>query len=396
MSSNGSDREFVIRMAERLIPIKSISTETGGEGEGARAAEICRILEEHGYKDHKTFSYKDKAGVDRPSVVLKIGNYDRTLWLISHIDTVPAGSEELWSRPPFSVTVEGDKMYGRGTADNGEGIFSTLLLLNRLKKEKMRFNLGLAFVADEEVGSKYGIEPLIHENIFAKDDLIIVPDSGTPEGLDIEIAEKTTMWIKFTVTGKQGHASLPKIAVNATEAAMKFAVSMNEALRKNFDATDGMFDDPDSTFELTKIEKNVDNVNTIPGLVTFYMDSRVLPKYDPSLMLDFVKNQISEFEKSSQAKIAMEVLNNEHTPPTSTDSEIYKELSSAVESVVGKKARPIGIGGGTCAAFFRNIGMGAVVWGISDPDVYHKPDEYVSIANLIKATEVYEKILYKD
>ncbi len=394
-SETGSDREFLIDVAKRLIPIRSISPESGGEGEGARAAEICKILEELGYKDYKTFYYKDKTGVDRPNIVLKIGDMDQTLWIIAHIDTVPAGSENLWSKPPFSLTVEGDKMYGRGTADNGEGVFSALLLLNKLKKENMKYNLGLVFVADEELGSKYGIGPLVHEDIFTRDDLVIVPDSGTPDGLEIEIAEKTTLWTKYTVIGKEGHASHPAISVNATEEAMKFAVRMNEAVRKHFDASDDTFEPPKSTFELTKIEKNVDNINSIPGFFTFYMDSRVLPHYDSSKVLDFIQSQISDFEKTSKARIEMEVLNNEHTPPTSVESEVYRKLSSAVESVTGKKPRSIGIGGGTCAAFFREIGIPAVVWGISDPDVYHKIDEHVSIPHLITATKVYEVILYE-
>lgn len=390
-----TDQDVIVQIAERLIPIKSISTDSGGQGEKARADEICKLLAEFGYKDIQRYDYKDNSGAIRSNVVLKIGDFERTLWILSHIDTVPAGSEELWTKPPFSVTVEGGKIYGRGVADNGEGILSSLLLLKRLDKNKMRFNLGLAYVADEEMGSKYGMAPLMKENIFSPKDLIVVPDSGTMEGLEIEVAEKGTLWLKFTVKGKQGHASTPHKALNATKIGMEFALSLDEELHKKFDASDETFDYPISTFEITKHEKNVENVNTIPGLEVFYMDCRILPKYDQATVIQFIKERITEFESKFKVKIAVEIVNGEHTPPTPVDSEVFKELSKAIQSVQGKEPKPIGIGGGTVAALFRERGINAVVWGISNPDVYHQPDEYIAIDQIIRAAEVYKRILYK-
>lgn len=42
---------------------------------------------------------------------------DKTLAFVgSHMDVVPANPEG-WARDPFSLTVEGDKLYGRGTTD---------------------------------------------------------------------------------------------------------------------------------------------------------------------------------------------------------------------------------------------------------------------------------------
>lgn len=385
----------VIELAKRLIPIRSISPESGGEGEKARADEICKILTEFGYPNYVRYDYKDNTGTVRSSVLLTIpGKTQRTLWILSHIDTVPPGSDDLWSKPPFQVTIEGGKIYGRGSADNGEGVMSTLLLLKHLQKDKLALNLGLAFVADEENGSKYGTQKLMEEGIFKEDDLVIVPDSGTMEGLEIEVAEKTTLWLKFSVSGVQGHASTPEKAVNAATESMKFGLGLVHALREKYSDSDETFDYPLSSFEITKREKNVDNVNTIPGLDVFYLDSRVLPKYPPEEVLNFIKQKIADFEKNSKATVKLDIINEEHTPPTSTDSEVYKKLSDAIFAVQGKKAKPIGIGGGTVAAFFRNRGIDAVVWGISDPDVYHQPDEFIAIDHIVKAIEVYDKIIY--
>ena len=124
---------------------------------------------------------------------------------------------------------------------------------------------GLAFVADEETGSKYGIAQLLDTGIFNEDDLIVVPDSGTEEGNIIEVAEKSILWLKVVVNGKQGHASRPDLAVNASKLGMIFMLSIEKSLHEKFNASDKTFEYPLSTFSITKHEKNVDNINTIPG-----------------------------------------------------------------------------------------------------------------------------------
>ncbi|MCL4444739.1 MAG: M20 family metallo-hydrolase [Thermoplasmataceae archaeon] len=390
-----TDFETAVRIYRRLIPIKSISPTSGGEGESRKADEICKILEEMGFSNYNRYNFKDDSGFSRPNIVLKLGNKERTLWFISHIDTVPEGSLDLWTRPPFTASIEGNKVYGRGSADNGEGIVSSLLMLKNLEPEKMKYNLGLAFVADEETGSKYGIAQLLDTGNFNKDDLIVVPDSGTEEGNIIEVAEKSILWLKVVVNGKQGHASRPDLAINASKLGMIFMLSIEKSLHEKFNASDKTFEYPLSTFSITKHEKNVDNINTIPGKDTFYLDCRILPVYDLDSVMDYIREEALKFAQSNQVKIEIIPFQKEQAPPdTKTTSEVYTELSRAVKRVLDKDAKAIGIGGGTCAAFFRRRGINAVVWGISVEEKYHQPDEYVVVDNVIKAAEVQEAMLY--
>ncbi len=390
-----TDFETAVRIYRRLIPIKSISPTSGGEGESRKADEICKILEEMGFSNYNRYNFKDDSGFSRPNIVLKLGNKERTLWFISHIDTVPEGSLDLWTRPPFTASIEGNKVYGRGSADNGEGIVSSLLMLKNLEPEKMKYNLGLAFVADEETGSKYGIAQLLDTDNFNKDDLIVVPDSGTEEGNIIEVAEKSILWLKVVVNGKQGHASRPDLAINASKLGMIFMLSIEKSLHEKFNASDKTFEYPLSTFSITKHEKNVDNINTIPGKDTFYLDCRILPVYDLDSVMDYIREEALKFAQSNQVKIEIIPFQKEQAPPdTKTTSEVYTELSRAVKRVLDKDAKAIGIGGGTCAAFFRRRGINAVVWGISVEEKYHQPDEYVVVDNVIKAAEVQEAMLY--
>ncbi|WP_393970809.1 M20 family metallo-hydrolase [Oxyplasma meridianum] len=389
------DNDFVIEVARRLIPIKSISPESGGDGESRRAEEICRILDELGYSDYKKYETTDKHNIVRPSVILKVGNCKKTLWLISHIDTVPEGDLSLWKYKPFEATVEGNRIYGRGSSDDGQAVFLSLLILKNLKKEKLKYNLGLAFVADEEVGSKYGISFLLEKDIFKRDDLFIVPDAGTEDGLEIEIAEKSILWIKFRTMGKQYHASMPAEAINANRETMKFILQLDEMLHSKYTDTSDIFNPPYSTFEPTKHEKNVDNVNTIPGVEVQYVDCRILPKYHLDQVIKDIEALIDNFNKTSKAKVSYELFQKEQAPnPTDENSTVVMELKEAIRKVKGKDPRVVGIGGGTCAAFFRRRGMDAAVWSTTMENVAHQPDEYCIIDHILVDQKVIEEMIY--
>lgn len=390
-------REEIIRYAKRILPVRAISPESGGTGESARADEICKILTENGLNDFQRYDTSDKNDVVRSNVVIKIGKAERTLWLIAHIDTVPVGDRNLWTRDPFSATVEENRIYGRGSSDDGQAVFLSLLLAKELKDKELKYNLGIAFVADEEVGSVYGIQYLLKQGIFKKDDLILVPDSGSEDGLDVEVAEKSILWIKFTVKGKQYHASRPDNAINAGRESMKFILELDSMLHEKYTAKDEIFNYPYSTFEPTKHEKNVDNVNTIPGLETIYMDCRILPKYDLDNVIDDISNCIRDFEKDSKAHISFEFMQKEQAPvSTSPESDIVKVLSESIRKIKGSEPRIVGIGGGTCAAFFRHDGMDAVVWSTTVPEVAHQADEYCIIDHITGDFKILENILLKD
>ena len=139
---------------------------------------------------------------------------------------------------------------------------------------------------------------------------------------------------------------------------------------------------------MTKHEKNTDSVNIIPGLEVSYMDCRVLPEYK----LDDVISTVSELTKRpefSAAGISVEVFNREDAaPPTSADSEIAELLKHSVERVLSCNPKIVGVGGGTCAAYFRQKGMNAVVWS-KKPDTEHRPNEYALVSDMLVDAKVF-------
>jgi succinyl-diaminopimelate desuccinylase len=70
------------------------------------------------------------------------------------------------------------------------------------------------------------------------------------------------------------------------------------------------------------------------------------------------------------------------------ESEIVVLLKKAVLQARGLEATVGGIGGGTCAAFFRKQGIRAVVWSTID-EVAHQPDEYARVVNMVADAKVF-------
>ncbi|NPA76116.1 MAG: M20 family metallo-hydrolase [Euryarchaeota archaeon] len=381
----------IVKFMVDMIRINAVNPVSGGPGEEKRAEFLERALHEI-CDEVKRYDTVDENGIKRPNLVGIIFGEDRsrTLWILSHMDTVPEGDLSLWSHDPYDPVVKDGKIYGRGTLDDGQGIVSSYFAAKAILKAGLRpkINLGLVFVADEEAGSRYGVHYLMDKDLFMKDDLVVVPDAGNSDGSFVEIAEKGALWLKITTLGKQSHASRPDKGLNAHRIAMKFALRVDEYLHDKYSSTNTLFEPPVSTFEITKKEKNVDNVNTVPGTDVFYFDFRILPEHRVEEVLEDVKRIAEEMSKETGADIKVEVVQRGEPSATPEDSEIVKKLVRALKELRGIEPIIGGIGGGTVAAAFRKIGIPAVVWMTAD-DVEHQPDEYCRIENLVNDAKVF-------
>jgi succinyl-diaminopimelate desuccinylase len=150
-----------------------------------------------------------------------------------------------------------------------------------------------------------------------------------------------------------------------------------------------LFDPPVSTFEPTKKERNVDAINIVPGEDTTYLDGRILPHYNVDELLRNVTALASDFGKKTGAKIRTEVANKNIAPkPTDERAKIVLMLKEAIKKTRGKDAKVGGIGGGTCAAYFRRASIPAVVWATMD-EMAHQPNEYAKIDNMVNDAKVF-------
>jgi succinyl-diaminopimelate desuccinylase len=392
---DGMRNEMIEALGE-MIKIPAINPRSGGTGEVAKAKFILDLISDFGFDEIERIDVPDGSSPDgiRPNIIARIkcdGEPKYNIWIVVHMDIVPEGDLKLWETDPFTPVVKEGKIFGRGVEDNGQELVACLYAAKALKDEGVipNNNINIAIVADEELGSEFGIKPLIKKGLFSRDDLIIVPDGGNEDGTLIEVSEKSIMWVKIRTTGKQCHASTPERGLNAFSAAMKFGVKVKKELHKKYNKKDELFSPPISTFEPTKKEGNVPNINTIPGEDVFYMDCRILPDYDSEEVYDTIKQIAEEVAKETNAKFEFERPQYDPAaPPTSPDCPAVLELKVAIEKVYNNKPFAGGIGGGTCAAIFRRAGYPAVVWAKLD-EVAHSPNEYAWITNIVNDAKVY-------
>ncbi|MBU1230840.1 MAG: M20 family metallo-hydrolase [Proteobacteria bacterium] len=393
--------QTVIDLQRALVGIPALGPMNGGPGEKDKTEFLKGYLKEMGFSTVRELRAPDPAvpcGY-RPNLAAIVPgrNSAKTLWIISHTDIVPPGDLELWDSDPYALKVDGDIIIGRGVEDNHQGIVCSLLVAKALLDQGLTppMNYGVLLVADEETGSKYGLDYVVrhHAELFGPEDLFLVPDFGEPKSEMIDIAEKSMLWLKVVVEGKQCHASTPEAGINSLLAASALIVQIPK-LHQVFDRQDPLFNPPHSTFQPTKKEANVENINTIPGRDVFYVDCRVMPGYDLGEVLGAIKGYGSQVEREHGVRISYEFVQREQAaPPTPADSEVVTRLVRSVRSVFGNQPRLMGIGGGTVAAYLRRAGHKAAVWGTLMHNA-HQPNERSSIGNSIKDAKVMAAMLF--
>ena len=385
--------EQVTELQRQLVSRVALGPEVGGVGEADKAFFLTELLQSWGLEVHNYPAPDDRVpGGLRPNLVAYLpGNQPDKVWVLSHMDVVPPGDLSLWDSDPFTLRVDGDRLYGRGAEDDHHGIVMSLIAVRAfldlgLNPER---TLALALVADEETGNERGLAHVLRTQpqLFSSQDLIIVPDAGRHDGTMIEVAEKSILWLKLTLLGQQGHASRPHKATNTLRAAAHVIVALDD-LQREFPRHDPLFRPPMSTFEPTKKEANVPNINTIPGRDVFYLDCRVLPGYDLAQVEERVRALATAAAEKFGVTLTVEPVQTlASAPPTAPDAPVVMALQQAIRQVYGRKATPQGIGGGTVAAFFRQAGLPAAVWMTAN-DCAHQPNEFCFLSHLLGDAKV--------
>ncbi len=397
-----SFRDQMVELQMKLCAIPAIAPASGGEGEARKAEFLESYLREMGITDLKVIRAPDVEAPSgyRPNILAfyRGRNSSRTIWVMSHLDVVPPGELSQWRGDPFKAWVEKGRIYGRGVEDNQQDLVASIFAVKALITENLKpsYDVGLALVADEETGSKKGIEYVLNNTeVFRNNDLIIVPDAGNSQGTMIEVAEKSILWLKVRTLGRQAHGSTPEKGINSFKAA-SFLITELQRLYRIFDKKERLFNPPISTFEPTKKEANVPNINTIPGEDVFYMDCRVLPVYSVEEVLKRAGKIASGVEKKFRVKIEIDIVQKAPAaPPTSPRAPVVQALKKAVRDVYHREARAMGIGGGTVAALFRRAGFPAACWSRLD-ETAHMPNEYCIIDNMVGDAKVFAHIFVQE
>ncbi|WP_136611080.1 ArgE/DapE family deacylase [Sinomonas albida] len=139
----------------------------------------------------------------------------RSLILNGHVDVVPTGRPELWSRSPFESTILDGWLYGRGAGDMKAGLAASHHALAAVMAAGLRptAHIHLQSVPEEE-STGNGTVSALQRGYHA--DAVVIPE---PVGGDLVRAHVGVIWFRVRLTGEAAHAAEMAQGFNAVDAA---------------------------------------------------------------------------------------------------------------------------------------------------------------------------------
>jgi cysteinylglycine-S-conjugate dipeptidase len=161
---------------EDLVRIESVSADPERAGEVQRSAEaVAELFRAEGFTGIDIVS----ANGGGPAVIAhKAGPEGApTVLLYAHHDVQPENDHADWDSPPFEPTERGERLYGRGAADDKAGIVAHLGAL-RVYGDALPVGVTMFVEGEEEVGSSTLLALLEEHKDRLEADVIVIADSG--------------------------------------------------------------------------------------------------------------------------------------------------------------------------------------------------------------------------
>jgi acetylornithine deacetylase len=309
-------------------------------------------------------------GPDRPGVMLS-----------GHTDVVPVTGQD-WTKPPFALTEEHGRYYGRGAADMKGFVACAIAAMLDAAGRDLRTPLHLALSYDEEIGCM-GVRSLIDMLAGApfRPAMCIV---GEPTGMQVATGHKGKVALRATCVGREGHSALAPMALNALHMAADFIGALR-AIQADVAATgvqDADYDVPYATLHAGKMQGGV-QVNIVPNLAVIDWEIRAPAGEDVAALIARVaaasEGIVAPLQRDfPEAAIRVERLWDYPGLGTATDAWVVRFVQS-LTGANGVTKVAFGTEGGL---FAERLGIPTVICGPGSMAQGHKPDEWVSLEQL--------------
>jgi acetylornithine deacetylase len=340
-----------IDLLEALVAIPSVSGE-----EEALARDVELRVREWGLEVTR----------DELAVRVEVGTHPGpTLALVSHLDVVPPG--EGWTREPFTPTVEGQRLYGRGSGDAKASVAAMLCAAKDLADTggPPRGRLVALFGYGEE--TKHTTMERAVETAGRIDAAVV----GEPTNLEFAVAQRGLMMVDLLAEGDQRHAGYAAADGEFRNAAL--------VLARDLLKLDGLFAERShpvlgrTTATPTMLDAGVSR-NVTPPVAKAILDIRSTP--------DWTHDEVAHVLRESLASNV--VVTSQRLVPCETPA-------GSRLLAVARRLRPQArtFGSPTCSdwVFLRHVD--AVKCGPGTSRRSHTPDEYVDLPEVSEARRFY-------
>ncbi|MDQ7261302.1 acetylornithine deacetylase [Paracoccus sp. PS-1] len=314
---------------------------------------------------------------DRWNLFASIGDASRPGYVLSgHLDVVPAGEPD-WRADPFVLRRDGDRLIGRGACDMKGFVAAALAMVPELVAMPLSAPVHIALSYDEEAGCR-GVPHLLAAlpGLCAPPLGVII---GEPSGLVPVLAHKGKAALRLVATGVAGHSSRPDLGANAIHAllpALNAAAAQAVALQSG--PQDPRFAPPWSSLQIGTVAGG-QAVNIIPDRAEAQIEARAIHGVDPRAVLEPVV--------AAAGGLAVDWLSS--YPALALDGD--HPLARLLAELTG--ATPLGaVSYGTEAGLYQQAGIPAIICGPGDIARAHRPEEYLTMAELQDACALIRRL----
>ena len=320
----------------------------------------------------------------KANLIARLGEGEGGLVLSGHTDTVPFDAER-WTEDPFDLSERDGKLYGLGTADMKSFFAAALHAVARFPEQALDRPITLLGTADEE-SSMDGARELAQAGDHLGQYAII----GEPTGLQPFRKHKGVFYVEVTVRGRAGHASNPALGVNAIDGLQRVLPALH-AWRERIGERhhDDDFEVPTPTLNFGRVTGG-DSPNRICAECTLDLDIRLLPGMTREAVTAEIHDAVAEALAGGHWGYEVRAT-GAHADAFAGPSD--KEFSATVETLCGCSAKSALFG--TEAPYLAELGLQTLVLGAGDITVAHQPDEYVTMASVERATDLYANLIQR-
>lgn len=417
---------------DRVVSIPSYLQEDNsgypfGENIQKVLEEMLELCKELGFK-----TYLDPEGYYGYA---EIGEGDKLVGVLGHLDVVPPGDLDKWENPPFNPIIKDGKYYGRGSQDDKGPTLAAIYALKTLLdcgvklKYRVRFIFGtdeenlwrdmpkyvekeempsIGFTPDSKFPLIYSEKGLLQCKLIAKNDSGMIFKGGdafnsVPSNIIVENEENLVETLenleyeykmkdgKVEVVGKSVHAQVAETGINAINRYMHALHKMGKETKSGKFITENLirYDFAEPIFGLIKDEHSGELKFNV-GKIEFNEENEILG-IDMRIPVTYDKDRIVETLSKKAKEYGFEYVQHDYLKSiyVPLDSELITILMSSYQEVTGDMdSQPVASGGATYARAMNNcVAFGCVLPG--SPKTEHQPNEYIILDDIKKAMKIY-------